>query len=169
MVCRRCTISRDSPSSANSGVTSLGMATETSPSVPTQNSGIFNSSTLSANASVFTLSSSRIWGVNLINPSLSRAEFTFTIACAKGWRTLTFAWLRAALPRLQTLIANCVSAERSRLILLWSATGKSARCTLNGAVLSIERTRFWYTSSAMNGVKGAINFETVTRQWYSVL
>ena len=44
-----------------------------------------------------------------------------------------------------------------------SATGKAARCTLSGASRSTEQTRFWYSSSAMKGARGAISLATVTR------
>ncbi len=49
-----------------------------------------------------------------------------------------------------------------------SATGQSQRCTDSGAPSSKERTRFWYSSSARNGVNGAMRRASVVSASYSV-
>src|SRR6187431_2598065 len=53
-------------------------------------------------------------------------------------------------------------------IISGSTSGHLARCTDSGADVSTERTRFWYNSSARNGMDGASSFATVTRAVYKV-
>ncbi len=81
---------------------------------------------------------------------------------------MTPARLRAARPRLTTRITSRVSSMSRWSTREGSLCGHWVRCTLSGAVLSAEVTRFWYTSSATKGVNGASSLHSVTRQAYRV-
>ena len=81
---------------------------------------------------------------------------------------MTAAPLRAARPISTTRRAAAMSNETPASMAASSATGQAHRCTLSGAAASTERTRFWYSSSATNGVNGASSLVTVTSASCSV-
>src|SRR5512134_708874 len=65
-------------------------------------------------------------------------------------------------------MTSAMSRLRDSSIISGSTSGHLARCTDSGAASSTERTRFWYNSSARNGMEGASSFATVTRAVYRV-
>ncbi len=91
---------------------------------------------------VFTFSSSINWGIIGTSRSFSESFRTSTFTAFSGWRTLIFSFERAARPMLDTFIANWVASISGKSTNDSSATGKSIRWMLSGAVESTEQTRF---------------------------